>query len=241
MSSPVPVPPTNSPIPQRRSRRTDADGGDGRRRPLDPRRHAVLVDTAIAEFGRVDIVVNNVGGALPSAFLDTSERSFDTALRFNVTSAFNLTQLAVPHLLESDGSICGEHCVERRPVRDPRDERLRHRQSGPDPSHPRTRAGSLTEGSVNAVSLGGDRDLSARHRAPDPGASRRHARRHPDASSGRPDDIAAAVLFCSACCEPGHWEQPATTMAASRARTSNWDPRPVSLSHQRPAGLIRPT
>ena len=63
-----------------------------------------LVDTAIAEFGRVDIVVNNVGGAMPSAFLDTSERSFDTAMRFNVTSAFNLTQLAVPHLLESDGA-----------------------------------------------------------------------------------------------------------------------------------------
>ena len=43
-----------------------------------------LVDTAIAEFGRVDIVVNNVGGVL-SAFLDTSERSFD-AMRFNVTA-----------------------------------------------------------------------------------------------------------------------------------------------------------
>ena len=64
-----------------------------------------LVDTAIAEFGRLDIVVNNVGGALPSAFLDTSERSFDTAMRFNVTSPFNLPQLAVPHLLESHGAV----------------------------------------------------------------------------------------------------------------------------------------
>ncbi len=62
-----------------------------------------LVDAAKAEFGGVDIVVNNVGGAMPKAFLDTSERSFERALHFNVTTAFNLTQLAVPSMLERGG------------------------------------------------------------------------------------------------------------------------------------------
>jgi 7-alpha-hydroxysteroid dehydrogenase len=64
---------------------------------------ALLVDAAKRELGRADIVVNNAGGTMPQAFLDTSERAFDEALRWNVTTAFNLTQLAVPLLLESGG------------------------------------------------------------------------------------------------------------------------------------------
>jgi 7-alpha-hydroxysteroid dehydrogenase len=62
-----------------------------------------LVDLAIAEFGRIDVVVNNAGGSMPRAFLETSERSFEDAFHWNVTTAFNLTQLAVPHLLASEG------------------------------------------------------------------------------------------------------------------------------------------
>ncbi len=65
-----------------------------------------LVDAAIEELGGVDIVVNNVGGSMPSPFLDTSERAFSEALSFNVTTAFNLTQLAVPSMLErGSGSV----------------------------------------------------------------------------------------------------------------------------------------
>ena len=33
-----------------------------------------LVDAAVAEFGRLDIAVNNAGGAMPRAALDTSDR-----------------------------------------------------------------------------------------------------------------------------------------------------------------------
>jgi 7-alpha-hydroxysteroid dehydrogenase len=62
-----------------------------------------LVDTAVRELGGIDIVVNNAGGTMPQAFMDTSEKAFDHALRWNVTTAFNLTQLAVPHLLERGG------------------------------------------------------------------------------------------------------------------------------------------
>ena len=65
-----------------------------------------LVDAAIDTFGRLDIVVNNAGGTMPMAFMDTSERAFEESLRWNVTTAFNLTQLAVPHLLQSGhGSV----------------------------------------------------------------------------------------------------------------------------------------
>jgi 7-alpha-hydroxysteroid dehydrogenase len=65
-----------------------------------------LVDTAVREFGRLDIVVNNVGGSMPMPFLDTSVRSFEEAFHFNVTTAFALTKSALPHLLASgNGSV----------------------------------------------------------------------------------------------------------------------------------------
>ena len=44
-----------------------------------------LVDTAIGEFGRLDVVVNNVGGSMPMPFSDTTVRSFEEAFHFNVT------------------------------------------------------------------------------------------------------------------------------------------------------------
>ncbi len=62
-----------------------------------------LVEAAVRELGGVDIVVNNAGGTMPQAFMDTTEKAFDQALRWNVTTAFNLTQLAVPHMLERGG------------------------------------------------------------------------------------------------------------------------------------------
>jgi 7-alpha-hydroxysteroid dehydrogenase len=55
-----------------------------------------LVARAQQEFGRVDIVVNNAGGSPPRPALDTSERMFEQAFRFNVTTAFLLTRLCVP-------------------------------------------------------------------------------------------------------------------------------------------------
>jgi 7-alpha-hydroxysteroid dehydrogenase len=64
---------------------------------------AALVDRAMAELGRIDVVVNNAGGTSPRPFLDTSERMFERAFHFNVTTAFALSKLAVPHMLAGDG------------------------------------------------------------------------------------------------------------------------------------------
>ncbi|WP_208029386.1 SDR family oxidoreductase [Rhabdothermincola sediminis] len=62
-----------------------------------------VVDAAIAELGRIDIVVNNAGGTEPRALLDTSERFLESAFHFNVSTAFTLTKLAVPHMLAAGG------------------------------------------------------------------------------------------------------------------------------------------
>jgi 7-alpha-hydroxysteroid dehydrogenase len=62
-----------------------------------------LVRATLDGFGRVDVLVNNAGGTLPRAALQTSERFFEAALRFNVTSAFLLSRLVVPKMVESAG------------------------------------------------------------------------------------------------------------------------------------------
>jgi 7-alpha-hydroxysteroid dehydrogenase len=62
---------------------------------------AGLADTAAEAFGRLDIVVNNVGGAMPRPFLATKARHLANAFQFNVETAHSLTQAAVPHLLAS--------------------------------------------------------------------------------------------------------------------------------------------
>jgi 7-alpha-hydroxysteroid dehydrogenase len=62
-----------------------------------------LVEATLEQFGRIDIVVNNAGGTPPCEALYTSEQMFEEAFHFNVTSAFLLTRLAVPHMLRTAG------------------------------------------------------------------------------------------------------------------------------------------
>jgi 7-alpha-hydroxysteroid dehydrogenase len=62
---------------------------------------ALVVDDAVHTFGRVDLVVNNAGGTAPRPFLDTTPGYLERAFHFNVTTAFALSRLATPHLLET--------------------------------------------------------------------------------------------------------------------------------------------
>jgi len=64
-----------------------------------------FVEKAMDEFGRIDIVINNVGGSMPKDFLSTSEKDFEGAFHFNVTTAFALSKAAVPHMQERGGAI----------------------------------------------------------------------------------------------------------------------------------------
>src|SRR5512142_640266 len=68
---------------------------------------AGLARAAAEAFGRLDIVVNNVGGALPRPFLATKPRHLADAFQFNVGIAHRLTQAAVPCLLagQSQGVV----------------------------------------------------------------------------------------------------------------------------------------
>ena len=64
---------------------------------------AGLADAAAGAFGRLDIVVNNVGGAMPRPFPATKPRHLEAAFHFNVAVAHALTQAAIPYLLAAAG------------------------------------------------------------------------------------------------------------------------------------------
>jgi 7-alpha-hydroxysteroid dehydrogenase len=64
---------------------------------------AGLADAAASAFGRLDIVVNNVGGSMPRPFMDTSPRRLVEAFSWNVATAHALTKAAVPIMLEGGG------------------------------------------------------------------------------------------------------------------------------------------
>ena len=61
-----------------------------------------LADTAHQTFGRVDIVVNNLGGTMPRPLLDTSPRALEEAFHFNVGAGHALVRAAVPLMLEGE-------------------------------------------------------------------------------------------------------------------------------------------
>ena len=77
-----------------------------------------LVDRTVSELGGLDIVVNNAGGSVSKPFLETTVEQLSKSLHFNVLVPFELSRLAVPHLLRREGasvinigSVVGELAV----------------------------------------------------------------------------------------------------------------------------------
>jgi 7-alpha-hydroxysteroid dehydrogenase len=64
---------------------------------------AELAAAAMTAFGKLDIVVNNVGGTMPAPLLNTSTKNLRDAFTFNVTTAHALVSAAVPLMLEHSG------------------------------------------------------------------------------------------------------------------------------------------
>jgi len=64
-----------------------------------------LVARTVEAFGRIDIVVNNAGGAVPNQIPRTSRKRFNEAFDFNVTSALMAVRYSLPHLQESKGCV----------------------------------------------------------------------------------------------------------------------------------------
>ena len=155
-----------------------------------------LVDRAVQEFGRLDIAVNNAGGAMPRAAMDTSAGFLERAFHFNVTAPFTLTKLAARRMVDTAGSGAVVNISSRSAsmtqtsfaaygaVKAALDRLTRN--MAPELA-PRVRLNALDVGGVATRSL--DVVLT------DDGLRRQFLDATPMGRPGEPEDIACAVLY----------------------------------------------
>ena len=168
----------------------------------DPAQSDSLIAAAVEAFGRVDVVVNNAGVQLEKTVADTTDAEFDHVMGVNVRGVFNVCRAAVRQMrgqpgggvIVNVGSIAG-------------DGRSDHGMAVYNASkaavHGLTRSIAIDHGAdgirCNAVLPGWIATAmadAAFHRAPDPAAARAAAvDRHPVGRLGRPEDVAALVLW----------------------------------------------
>ncbi|MFF9900521.1 MULTISPECIES: SDR family NAD(P)-dependent oxidoreductase [Streptomyces] len=71
----------------------------------DPEAVAGLVAATLEAYGRLDGVVLNAGVGRPGAVGDLDPEDWETVLATNLTGPFHLLRTALPHLLETRGSV----------------------------------------------------------------------------------------------------------------------------------------
>ncbi len=70
-------------------------------RPLDVADHAAVtavMDETVETFGTPDLLINNVGRALPHYFEDVTFEQFDETMRINLYGVWSTTATLVPHM-----------------------------------------------------------------------------------------------------------------------------------------------
>jgi NAD(P)-dependent dehydrogenase (short-subunit alcohol dehydrogenase family) len=69
----------------------------------DPDAMAALVDACLARFGRIDVLVNNVGGSVPGDPVGMSEEDWAHQLDFNLTYVFRSCKRVIPVMVRQGG------------------------------------------------------------------------------------------------------------------------------------------
>lgn len=64
-----------------------------------------IINGTIEKFGSLDILINNAGFSIPGTIESMKMEDYDAMMATNVRGVVELTQLALPHLIESKGNI----------------------------------------------------------------------------------------------------------------------------------------
>jgi meso-butanediol dehydrogenase/(S,S)-butanediol dehydrogenase/diacetyl reductase len=170
----------------------------------DPRAAAAAVAAAVERFGGVDVLVNNAGVGDSAALLDESLEGWESTLRINLTGAFLMTQLALPHLLDRRGSIVNiasvnavvagagwtSYCVSKAGLV------MLAKCVANDYGRRGVRANAVCPGWVRTPMGDEDMDLVAERRGIDrEGAYRLAHASHPLGRAAEPEEIASVVAF----------------------------------------------
>lgn len=72
------------------------------------------VEKTVAEFGRLDVLVNNAGTAIPKTFEETTLEEMDRVIDINIRGVFTATQAALKHMKDGGRIITIGSCVGER-------------------------------------------------------------------------------------------------------------------------------
>ncbi len=146
---------------------------------------AAFVARVAGEWGRVDVLVNNAAGTFEAAFLEVSPRGQEALVAENFTSVTHFVRTVVPHMPDGGGAIVNLSSIEA------------HRAAPGYAVYAAMKAAVENLSKSLALELGA-RGIRVNCVAPDviptPGTGPLDAQT-PLARVGRPDDVAAAVVF----------------------------------------------
>jgi len=80
----------------------------------DPEAVKSAVERAVATLGRLDVLVNNAGTAIPKKFEDTTVEELDRVIDINIRGVFVATQAALKHMNDGGRIIMIGSCVGER-------------------------------------------------------------------------------------------------------------------------------
>ncbi|MBK5293152.1 MAG: SDR family oxidoreductase [Acidobacteriia bacterium] len=154
-----------------------------------------MVQRAIQEYGTIDVLFNNAGIAVRQTVAEQSEQDWDRVIQVNVRSVFLCSKYTIPHMMARGGSIINMASVVG--ITGVRNRAAYSTSKGAIVALTRNMALDYAQYGirVNCVCPGFTETPLTRGLLSNPAAVAKLTALHPLGRLGRPEDIAAAVLF----------------------------------------------